>query len=81
MEASLEGKSYRSPRYKLVQFFERSRDGWKRKAQERKAQIKRFSGRLQKLRASRDRWKERAQALGGELAQVRQQLQELKNEG
>jgi hypothetical protein len=35
MDAGMEVKEYRSPQYKLVQFFERSRNQWKRKCQDR----------------------------------------------
>ena len=78
MDAVIEVKSYRSPRYKLVQFFERSRNNWKRKCQERMAQNKRLASRLAKMRYGRNRWRERAQSLEGELARVQDELQPLK---
>ena len=80
MEVGLEAKVYCSPKYKLLQFFERSRDGWKRKCQEGKVRIKRLGSRLDKLQTSRDRWKRRAQSLRSELAQVEQELQRLKRD-
>ena len=78
MEVVMEVKTYRSPQYKLVQFFERSRDGWKGKCRERMARIKRLSSRLEKMRSGRDRWRERAQTLEAELIQVQEELQRLK---
>lgn len=78
MEVCMEVKEYRRPRYKLLRFFERSRNGWKQKCQAGKVRIKRLSSRLQKLKVSRDRWKERAQTLVSELAQVQEGLEQLK---
>jgi hypothetical protein len=78
MEVSMEVQTYRSPRYKLVQFFERSRDNWKRKCQDRIVRMKRLASRLEKMRSGRDRWRERAQSLEEELARVQGELQQLK---
>ena len=71
MEAA---KIYRSPTRKLMRFFERSRDGWKRKRQEAKVLNRRLSNRVRKLEASRDRWKERARSHEEELRQLRAEL-------
>jgi hypothetical protein len=56
----MEGKTYRSPWRKLLRFFERSRDGWKRKCLEAKRRVKRLSHRVRQLEASRDFWREQA---------------------
>jgi septal ring factor EnvC (AmiA/AmiB activator) len=77
-EAFMEVKSFLSPIKKLARFFERSRNGWKRKCLEAKLRIKRLSNQKQKLKASRDRWKENVQTLQRELRQVQQELEELK---
>jgi chromosome segregation ATPase len=77
----MEVKEYRSPQYKLVQFFERSRNNWKRKCQDRGVRMKRLSSHLEKMRSGRNRWRERAQALEGELARVQDELQQLKFRG
>jgi hypothetical protein len=69
-----ETKSYRSPTRKLLQFFKRSRDGWKRKRQEAKVLNRRLSNRVRKLEASRDLWKERARRQREELRQLRAEL-------
>ena len=71
----MEDKAYRSPVRKLMQFFERSRDGWKRKRQEAKVVTRRLSNRVRKLEASRDLWKERARRQGEELRQLRAELE------
>lgn len=78
MDVCMEVKAYRSPQYKLVQFFERSRDNWKRKCQDRIVRMKRLASRLEKMRSGRDRWRQRAQSLKDELARVRDELQQLK---
>jgi hypothetical protein len=78
MEVGVEVKEYRSPQYKLVRFFERSRDNWKRKSHHGKVLIKRLTSRLAKMRHGRDRWRERAAVLESELAQVQDELQQLK---
>ena len=62
-----EAKTYRSPTRKLMQFFHRSRDGWKRKRQEAKVVIKRLSNRVRKLEVSRNRWKDLAKQYQQEL--------------
>lgn len=78
MDVGREVKEYRSPQYKLVRFFERSRDNWKRKSHSGKVLIKRLTSRLAKMRLGRDRWRERATALEGELTRVQDELQQLK---
>ena len=81
LEAFMEVKTFLSPVRKLVRFFERSRNGWKRKCQEARRRIKRLSNDKSKLRVSRDRWKESAHTLQSELRQVQQELEELKISG
>ena len=53
---------YRSPISKLLPFFQRSRDQWKRKCQAAKQENKSLKIRLAKMKESRDRWKAKAQA-------------------
>lgn len=78
MDVCLEVKAYRSPQSKLVRFFERSRDNWKRKCQDRMVRMKRLASRLEKMRSGRNRWRERAQSLEAELARVQDELKPLK---
>ena len=78
MDVCMEVKAYRSPQYKLVQFFERSRDNWKRKCQDRIVRMKRLASRLEKMRSGRNRWRERTQSLEDELARVQDELKQLK---
>ncbi len=62
MEAVTEGNGYSSPTYKLLAFFEKSRNRWKAKALERKQHIRQLEKRVAELQASRRRWKAKAQA-------------------
>lgn len=80
MDVCLEVKAYRSPQYKLVQFFERSRDNWKRKCQDRIVRMKRLASRLEKMRSGRNRWRQRAQSLEDELACVQDELARVQDE-
>jgi len=57
-----EDMGYRSPPSKLLRFFRRSRDQWKRKCQSAKRENKSLKIRLAKMAESRDRWKAKAQS-------------------
>jgi hypothetical protein len=62
MEAIKEDNAYSSPAYKLLAFFEKSRDRWKTKALERKRHVRRLEKRIEELQTSRQKWKKKAQA-------------------
>lgn len=47
-------KAYKSPRHKLLQFFEQSRDQWKAKCRQAKVDLKRFKNRLRRLESRKD---------------------------
>lgn len=66
---------YKSPRRKLVRFFEKSRDQWKAKCLTAKAQLKGLQHRMRYLEQSKAQWKERARTLEMEGARLRAQLQ------
>lgn len=70
MESAVPSKTYKSPRRKLVKFFEKSRDRWKAKCREAKTLVKRLKNRVRFLEHSRDRWKAKASTLEAELQQV-----------
>ena len=74
----MEGSHYKSPTRKLLQFFEKSRDGWKRKCLEAKVRVKRLGNRVRSLQRSRDQWKEQAMGQREELRQLRQELEKQK---
>ena len=66
-------KVYKSPRRKLVSFFEKSRDQWKSKCLAAKATIKRLNNRIRYLESSKAEWKDRAKQLQKELDGVKAQ--------
>jgi hypothetical protein len=69
MNAS-ETKPYKSPRRKLVKFFEKSRHQWKTKCIEAKARVKKLNHRLRYLEANKEAWKRKAIELEKELARI-----------
>lgn len=70
-----EKELYTSPVHKLLPFFKRSRDGWKRKCLETKTVLKRIKNRACAFQKSRDRWKQLAREREQELEQLRAELE------
>jgi hypothetical protein len=66
-------KTYKSPRRKLVRFFQKSRDQWKAKCLQAKATVKGLKHRIRYLEQSKAHWKTKAKELEQELAQIRAQ--------
>jgi len=64
-------KEYKSPRRKLVKFFEKSRDQWKAKCTDAKAMGKKQKNRMRYLEASKEKWKSKAIELEKELARMK----------
>jgi hypothetical protein len=78
MELATKHKTYKSPDYKLLPFFHRSRDGWKAKAQDRKVRIKRLKNRVAALEESRRKWREKAQTYESLVATLEKEREEQK---
>lgn len=70
--------SYRSPRRVLADWFRKSRNNWKQKYADLKAEIKRFRNRAYDLEKSRDHWKEQAAAHQQQLDALQAQVERLK---
>lgn len=68
---------YKSPRRKLVRFFEKSRDQWKAKHQKSKANGKRLSNRVRFLEKSKAQWQQRMRELEQEVARLKAREQDL----
>ncbi len=64
-------KEYKSPKRKLVKFFEKSRDQWKVKCSDAKAMVKKQRNRIGFLEASKEKWKSKAIELEKELARMK----------
>jgi chromosome segregation ATPase len=69
-------ESFRTPSRILLPKLLRSRDGWKRKAGERKRSLKAAQVKVRDLQISREHWKEQVEAARRECEQLREQLRE-----
>jgi len=74
------GTTFRTPARILIPKLVVSRDGWKRKAGERKRRLKAARIRNRDLQASRDRWRERALEAESQAAAMRSQLEQAQQE-
>jgi len=72
-------KTFKSPDYKLLSFFHRSRDGWKAKAQQRNLRIKRLKNKVAAVRESRRKWKEKTRAYESRIAALEKEREEQKS--
>ncbi len=61
-------REFQSPAYKLIAFFEKSRDVWKTKYMEAKYAVRKLQRRLRYLTATKGESKERVKELEGELS-------------
>lgn len=75
-----QGNGFRSPPRVLLDWFQRSRDKWKRKYLEAKAELKKFKVRVLDVNRSRDRWKEKAKATERELEALQEELERLRHQ-
>lgn len=66
-------KKYTTPRWVQVWFLQRSRDNWKKKYQELKAQSKRLLNRVNDVSKSREQWRRQVEQLEAENAALRKQ--------
>jgi SMC interacting uncharacterized protein involved in chromosome segregation len=73
-------KEYKSPEYKLVKFFESSRDGWKEKASERALINRDLEAQVRDLKKSRKLWKEKAQGIKEKKEKEEKELQKVKEQ-
>jgi predicted nuclease with TOPRIM domain len=72
-----EGRRFRSPLRVVARFLERSRDLWKRKYMELKAELHRLKVRVQDMDKSRRQWRERAETSEAKVAELHAELQRL----
>jgi len=70
---------FSSPVSKLVRFFQRSRDRWKTKQQELKAESKLLSNQTRAVEKSRRQWRERAFAAERRIKELERELKSLKS--
>ncbi len=73
-----ESREFRSPQRKLVRFFQRSRDNWKRKCREAKQRCKLLANQVRAVEKSRERWHAEAEAARRRVEELEQTLAEQK---
>jgi hypothetical protein len=78
MSVAVNGETFKSPEYKLLGFFHRSRDKWEAKAKDRNIRIKRLTNEVVAVRESREKWKAKARAYEARLAELEKALAEQK---
>lgn len=71
MKRARDEDGYKSPKGKLVQFFRKSRDGWKEKARESKTVIKGLKNRVVFLQRSKARLQDKVTELEQELSRLK----------
>ncbi len=76
--AETDTKVFTSPVSKLLPFFRRSRDRWKQKHRQRKAQCKQLSNQVRAVEKSRQRWRQLAEQQEQRIRQLEQELGEQK---
>ena len=78
MLASTDVDQYRSPWKKLMRFFVRSRDGWKAKCAQAKAQCKLLGNQVRAVEKSREQWRTLAEQRQQRISELEQQVAEQK---
>ena len=71
---------YKSPKHKLVRFFEKSRNQWKTKCLDAKSVIKRLQNRIRFLEKSKEQLKHRVSELETDLNALNRLLQAKEDE-
>ena len=70
--------SFKSPIRKLLEFFRRSRDGWKAKYMALKQKCKLLSNQVRAVEKSREKWRLEATAAQQQVRQLQQELEQSK---
>jgi predicted RNase H-like nuclease (RuvC/YqgF family) len=74
----MDAQTFKSPARKLIRFFQRSRDNWKRKYMELKRERKKLSNQVRAVEKSRDHWKEVAREERRRVNQLERELADKK---
>ena len=74
----MDAQTFKSPARKLVPFFQRSRDNWKRKYMEIKRERKKLANQVRAVEKSRKHWKELASQERERAQQLERELEEQK---
>ena len=68
-------RELKSPLPKLVQFFQRSRNGWKAKYRALKDECRLLGNQVRAVEKSREKWRREAQQAQRQIRQLQQELQ------
>ena len=74
MSSSEVSSTFKSPVRILARFFQSSRDNWKQKYVDLKAEIKRYKNQAADARRSRDAWKNKVRALEEQMRRLEEEL-------
>lgn len=74
------GKKYKSPKWKLIRFFEKSRDTWKKKAKDAKYQIKLLRKKVKYLEENKLKDKEHTKNLELQLKKMSEKERKMQEE-
>ncbi len=77
LKSDIAEKEYKSPKWKLIRFFESSRDKWKIKAKDAKYQIKLLRKRVKYLEQNKREFKKRSRNLEIEVQQMKDKEKKL----
>jgi muramoyltetrapeptide carboxypeptidase LdcA involved in peptidoglycan recycling len=72
--STIESREFRSPQRKLVRFFQKSRDNWKRKCQAAKQRCKLLANQVRAVEKSREQWRAEAEAARRRVEELEQML-------
>jgi septal ring factor EnvC (AmiA/AmiB activator) len=73
-----EAQEFKSPVRKLLRFFHKSRDGWRRKHHELRGRCKKLSNQVRAVERSRQQWKTRVKEQEQRLGELERELEALK---
>ena len=74
-------REWKSPAWKLVAFFQKSRDGWKAKQQALQVSLKKERNQVRAVEQSRASWRSRAEAAEQLAARLAAELAALEKKG
>jgi chromosome segregation ATPase len=73
-------KKYKSPKSKLIKFFENSRDKWKKKAKDAKYQIKLLRKKIKYIEQKKKEYKKHSNNLEMQLQQMKDKEKRMQDE-
>ena len=79
-EPKTSGRKYKSPKSKLIRFFEGSRDKWKIKAKGAKYQIKLLRKKIKYLEPNKKEYKEHSNNIQMQLQQMKENEKSMQDE-